>query len=647
MRAEPWRSDAKPGAGSDRFGRNVATIVSGVLTVAGFVQHAIFAGGFGRALAGGESSPVPLLSKILYLGAIVAGAWYVAPKAWASVRSLRPDMNLLMTLAVAGAVGIGEWFEGATVAFLFALSLALEAWSVGRARRAVAALLALAPPTVRLREGDGEREVPVAEVPVGSRFVVRPGERIALDGRIVSGRSEIDQSPITGESMPVERGPGEELFAGTINGRGALEVESTRPPGDTTLARILRRVEDARSRRAPSERWVEKFARVYTPLVFAGAIAVGIGLPLFGTPWREATYRALALLVIACPCALVVATPVAVVAALAAAARHGVLLKGGEAVEIPARLRTVALDKTGTLTRGRPEVVEVVPLAEHDERELLERVLALEASSEHPIARAIRERASEDGVRAAAAESFEILPGRGAQGRIGGRPFWLGSHRLLEERGQETPEIHARIEQMSAAGRTIVAVGNDDHLCGLLSVADATRPESAAAIRALHAAGIGRVVMLTGDHAPTAERVAAETGIDEVRSELLPEDKVAAIEELVARDRFVAMVGDGINDAPALARATLGVAMGAGTDAAIETADVTLLSEDLGKLAWLVKHSRRTLAVIRANVTFALAVKALFLVLAVAGVTSLWLAIAADTGATLLVVANALRLLRG
>ena len=645
MKAEPWRGEV----GGGHFGRNVATIVSGVLTLAGFVQHAMLAGGFGTAFLAGEAAPVPLLSRILYAAAIVAGAWFVAPKAWASTQALRPDMNLLMTIAVVGAVGIGEWFEAATVSFLFALSLALEAWSVGRARRAVESLLSLAPPTVRVRDASGaEREIAVGDALVGARFLVRPGERIALDGRVVAGLSDIDQSTITGESVPVERGPGDELFAGSINGRGALEVESTRPAGDTTIARILRRVEEARSRRAPSEQWVERFARVYTPLVFAAAIAVALALPLLaGVAWAEALYRALALLVIACPCALVVATPVAVVAALAAAARHGVLLKGGEAVEIPARIRTVALDKTGTLTRGRPKVVEIVPLAEHDERELMERVLALEASSEHPLARAIRERAGEMGVRAAAAESFEILPGKGAQGTIGGRRFWVGSHRFLEEREQETPEIHARIEALSASGRTIVAVGNDDHLCGLLAVTDEVRPEAPAAIADLLAAGVSRVVMLTGDHAPTAAAVAREVGIDEVRSELLPEDKVTAIEELVARDGSVAMVGDGVNDAPALARSSLGVAMGAGTDAALETADVALLSNDLGKLAWLIRHSRRTLAVIRANVVFALALKALFLALAVAGLTSLWLAIAADTGATLVVIANALRLLRG
>jgi|CXWL01.1.fsa_nt_gi Cd2+/Zn2+-exporting ATPase len=649
MTAAPWREAG--GTDGRRAGRLRATALSGVATALGLALHASSSGGFWGALGAGADEvarAVPLGARLLYLLAIVAGGWFVAPKAWASARSLRPDMNLLMTLAVIGAVGIGEWFEAATVAFLFALSLALEAWSVGRARRAVESLLTLAPAVVRVRQDDGsERLVPVAEASVGTRFVVRPGERLALDGRVVAGASELDQAPITGESMAVEKGVGDEVFAGSINGRGALEVAATRPAGDTTLARILRRVEEARSRRSPAEQWVERFARIYTPVVFLGAVSVALVLPwAAGISWQAALYRALALLVIACPCALVVATPVAVVASLAAAARHGVLLKGGAAVEIPGRVVTVAMDKTGTLTGGRPEVVEVVPLAEHDERELFERVAALEATSEHSIGRAICEHAAALGVRASPAESFEILPGRGAQGVIGGRRFWLGSHRFLEERGQETPEIHARIEAMSATGRTIVVVGNSDHVCGILALADEVRPEAAATVRALHAAGVRNVVMLTGDHAPTAAAVARQVGIDEVRSELLPEDKLRVIEELVARDGVVAMVGDGVNDAPALARASLGVAMGGtGTDVAIESADVALMSDDLSKLAWLVGHSRRTVAIIRANVVFALAVKVVFLGLAIGGLTSLWLAIAADTGATLLVVMNALRLL--
>lgn len=643
MKAGPWQVTAPDG--NARRSRFLATVVSGGAMVTGF---AIQAGGNGLAATLSGEVAVPLFARLLYLVAIVAGSWFVVPKAWAAARALRPDMNLLMTLAVIGAVGIGEWLEAAAVAFLFALSLALEAWSVGRARRAVEALLSLAPPRVRVRLPDGsESEIAVAEAKVGIRFVVRPGERLPLDGRIVAGASDLDQAPITGESVPVDKGEGDEVFAGSVNGRGALEVEATKPPGDTTLARILRRVEEARSRRSPAERWVERFARVYTPVVFLAALGVAVVLPaVAGVPWNDALYRALALLVIACPCALVVATPVAVVASLAAAARQGILLKGGEAVELPAKLVTVAMDKTGTLTRGRPRVVEIVPLAEHDERELLERVAALEATSEHPLARAVREYAAERGVVVAPAEGFTILPGRGAHGRIGGRRYWLGSHRYLEETGQETPAIHARIEALSASGRTIVVVGNDDHVCGLLALADEIRPEAASAVRALHAAGVRNLVMLTGDHRPTAEVVAREVGIDEVRSELLPEDKLRIIEELVARDGAVAMIGDGVNDAPALARATLGVAMGGtGTDAAIESADVALMSDDLGKLAWLIRHSRRTLAILRANVVFALAIKAIFLALALAGKTSLWLAITADTGATLLVIANALRLL--
>jgi Cd2+/Zn2+-exporting ATPase len=652
MHAEPWREDAEQGGDGLRRAKAGATVASGLLALAGFASHALLGGGLLAALGAGESglAAPPILSRLLYLAAVVAGGWFVVPKAVAAARRVRPDMNLLMTLAVVGALAIGEWFEAATVSFLFALSLALEAWSVGRARRAVEALLQLAPPTVKAIGEDGEeREVAAAELAVGALFRIRPGERIALDGQVVSGRSETDEAPITGESAAVEKSAGDDVYAGTINGRGMLEVRSTRRASETVLARILRSVEEARSRRSPSERWVERFAAVYTPVIFAAAVGVAIGSPAFlGISWSESLYRGLALLVIGCPCALVVSTPVAVVAALASSARHGVLIKGGRFVEEPARLAVIAMDKTGTLTEGRPRVVEVVPLAEHDERALLERASALERHSEHALARAIVEYAAERGIRPVAAESFEILPGRGASGTIGGRSFWIGSHRFLEESGQETPQVHQRIESMSSAGRTIVVVGNDTHVCGLIALADGVRPEARELIGDLHAAGVRRVVMLTGDHAPTAEVVARACGIDEVRSELLPEEKLAAIEQLVADEGHVAMVGDGVNDAPALARATVGIAMGAaGTDAAIETADVALMSDDLTRLPWLIRHSRRTLAIVRQNISFALAIKAVFVVLAVAGHATLWAAIAADMGATLAVIANALRLLRG
>ncbi len=655
MKATEWRTGGSEAPATARRAKAWLTAASGLFTAAGFALHAFASGGALAALDLGQlegvaAHQVPWVAKLAYLAAIVAGGWFVAPKAWLALRHLRPDMNLLMTIAVLGAIAIGEWFEGATVAFLFMLSLALEAWSVGRARRAVEALMELSPPLVRQIGADGvEREVEAASLMPGARFRVRPGERIALDGRVIAGGSEVDQSPITGESVPVAKAAGDELFAGTINGRGALEVESTKSAGATTLARILRSVEEARSRRSPSEQWVERFARVYTPVVLAlaGAVAL-LGPLLLGWTWGDSLYRALALLVIGCPCALVVSTPVAVVAALAAAARHGVLIKGGRFVEEPGRLVTVALDKTGTLTRGRPTVIEVVPLAEHNEEELMARAAALEAQSEHPIAHAIRARGAELGIVAPAVESFEILPGQGATGLIGGRLFWIGSHRYLESRGEETPEVHERIEALSASGHTVVVIGNESHVCGLVALADEVRPGAREAVKALFELGIRRVVMLTGDHAPTALAVARACGIDEVRSELLPEEKLSAIEALVAEDGHVAMVGDGVNDAPALARATVGIAMGAaGTDAAIETADVALMSDDLSRLPWLVAHSRSTLRIVRQNIGFALAVKAAFVILTFAGQASLWAAIAADMGATLVVVANALRLLRG
>ena len=652
MRAEPWQEERPDAAGRTGLGlRDWLVIVSIAGTLGGFATHAAMEGA--TAAIGSEGAglahAVPWTAKAIYSLAVGAGLWVVLPKAWYALRSLRPDMNLLMTVAVAGAIAIGEWFEAATVSSFFALSLALEAWSVGRARRAVEALMRLAPDTVRVRgEGGEEREVDPATVAVGTTFTVLPGERIGLDGEVSTGRTEVDQAPITGESVPVDKEPGDAVFAGTINGSGAIEVVSTRPAGETTLARIVRQVADSQANRSQSERFVERFARIYTPAIFALAVLVAVVPPLlFGASWSDWTYRALVLLVIGCPCALVISTPVAIVASLAASARHGVLLKGGRVAELPAKLVAVALDKTGTLTHGRPRVVEVVPLAEHDERALMGRALALEQRSTHPLAAAIVRHAEELGVEAAAAEEVVAIHGKGVQGRIGGRTFWLGSHRWLEERGQEEPEHHARLEAMSAAGRSVVVVGNDDHVCGLIAVADEVREESAEAIRQLHAAGIRRVVMLTGDNRATAEAVAAEVGVDEVLAELLPEDKVAAIERLERELGPVAMIGDGVNDAPALARATLGVAMGAaGTDVAIETADIALMSDDLSKLAWLVGHSRATMSVIRANTVLALGIKVVFVVLTFAGLASLWGAVAADMGASLLVVANALRLLR-
>ncbi len=653
MTAVPW----VPQAGKDETDRHrrqqvLFTAVSGICVLLGFVLHVWLSGSWAQAwklLGSHAGEPTHWLEIGAYLAAIFFGGRFVVVKAWYAARNLRPDINLLMTVAVLGAIAIGEWFEAATVAFLFALSLVLESWSVGRARRAIAALLDLAPPTVRLLRTDGtEAEVPLAEVQPGDLFVVPGGTRIALDGRVIAGASAVNQAPITGESLPVEKEQGAEVFAGTINGDGTLTIEATKAAENSTLARIVRMVEEAHARRSPSEQWVERFARVYTPLVMVLALLVFLLPPLlFGAAWSDWFYRALVLLVIACPCALVISTPVAIVASLAAAARAGVLIKGGAFIELPARLQAIAMDKTGTITRGEPAVVRVIPLNNHTEAELVARGAALEARSTHPLARAVLRYAEENGITPAPATDVQVLKGKGLTGTFDGEPFWLGSHRYVVERGQDSPDIARDAERLEADGKTVLVIGNARHICGLIAVADTLRPDAREVVRQLHAAGVAHVVMLTGDNRTTADAIARAVGIDEVHAELLPEDKLRKIEDLVARYGIVAMIGDGVNDAPALARASLGIAMGAiGSDAAIETADIALMTDDISRLPWLVHHARRTLAIIRENITFSLGVKAVFVVLTFAGMASLWGAIAADVGASLLVVANALRLLR-
>ena len=657
MQAELWIETGKTTAGRDtkaRFwnSRTVATMLSGIMTLAGFIVHATLRGGFGEALGSeglGQAHHVPLAARLVYLAGVAAGGWYVAPKALFALRRLRPDMNLLMAIAVIGAATIGEWLEAALVSFLFALSLALEAWSVGRARRAVEALLDLAPPTVRVLSEGRETEVPPDELSLGTVFLVKPGERIALDGEVLRGTSEVNQAPITGESIPVLKEPGAQVFAGTINGDGVLEVRSTKITADTTLAHIIQMVGAAQAKKAPSEQWVEKFARYYTPIVFISATLVFLVPPLLlGHDWQEWTYRALVLLVIGCPCALVISTPVSIVAALAASARNGVLIKGGAYVEAPARLKAIAMDKTGTLTEGRPRVSQVFPEPDVSEHELLELAATMESQSDHPLARAIVEYCKTEGIRPRAVSEFKVIQGKGAEGTIDGSQYWLGSHRYLEERFQETFKIHNRLEQLAGSGQSVVVIGDQKRVVGMISLADAVRTVSRDALRRLREEGIEHIVMLTGDNKPTAKAIAQSTGVDEVYAELLPEDKVRSIEKLVEKYQRVAMVGDGINDAPAMARATLGISMGAmGSDAAIEASDIALMSDDLSKLPWLVRHSRRTLSIIRQNIALSLAVKAIFVVLTFAGFASLWAAIAADMGVSLLVIFNALRLLRG
>ena len=656
MKAIPWEQRRAAGETEsfwEHHGRLIMTVASGMLLIAGFLSHWLIHGSFVEALAPGhgtQAGAFPLPPLFLYIGAIVTGAWYVAPRALHAARRLTPDMNLLMVVAIVGAAAIGEWFEAGTVAFLFSLALLLEQWSVSRARHAVSALLDLSPTTARYvcpHDGDIE-EKPVEEVPLGATVVVRPGERIPLDGEVLEGTTSVDQSPITGESVPVGKESGDEVFAGTINGQGAFTFRATRTAEDTTLARIIHMVEEAQGRRAKAEKWIEKFARYYTPIMMGLALVVAAGPPLlFSAPLIPWLYRGLVILVIACPCALVISTPVSIVSGLASAARNGVLIKGGVFLEEAGRLKALAMDKTGTLTLGHPEVQTLVPFDGHTPDELLQLAATLEAHSEHPMARAILRKAETEGIQPGEARGFQAIKGKGAEAEVDGREFWIGSHRLMDEKGQETEDVHNTAEELEDAGHSVVAVGNEQHVCGLIGVADPVRGEATATVEALKRAGIERLLMLTGDNEGTARAVARATGIDEFRAELLPEDKVAAVESMTEEFGHTAMVGDGVNDAPAMATSGFGVAMGAmGTDVAIETADVALMSDDLPKLPWLIQHSRHTLRIIKENVVFALGLKAVFIGLAVFGWASLWMAIAADMGASLLVIFNALRLLR-
>ena len=657
MEAIPWSEACATGICAveeglwERHGRLITTIASGILMACGFLLEVHHHGGFLQALLGREEdgAGTPTAAITLYLASVVAGAWYVAPRALFSMRRLQPDMNLLMLVAACGAIAIRQWQEAASVTFLFALALFLESWSIGRARRAIKALMDISPTTARYvcpHDGDIE-EKPVEEVPVEAIVLVRPGEKIPLDGVITRGATTVNQAPITGESMPVPKGEGDEVFAGTINGESSIEFRSTRKAADTTLAHIIRMVEDAQSRRAPAEQWVERFARVYTPSMMLSAIAIALVPPLlFAADWSTWFYQALVLLVIACPCSLVISTPVSIVAGITSAARNGVLIKGGAYLEAPARLKAVVFDKTGTLTHGHPSVQSIIPMNHHSEDDLLTRAAALESHSTHPLARAILKLANDRELEFAPAEDFTILPGQGAKGSIDSHSYWIGSHRLLEQLDRENPDFHRLAVKVEDAGHSLVVMWCEDHVCGAMSISDGVRPEAAEVLRSLKDLGVERIVMTTGDNERTAETVASVLGVKEWHAELLPEDKVAVLRQIREELGHVAMVGDGVNDAPAMAEASVAIAMGAmGTDAAIETADVALMSDDLAKIPWLIRHSRRTLRVIKQNIVFSLGMKAVFVVMTLLGHASLWAAIAADMGASLLVIFNGLRLL--
>jgi Zn2+/Cd2+-exporting ATPase len=585
---------------------------------------------------------------IPYAAAVVLAGTQTARRAWSSLLARRLDIYVLMTIAVAGAMALGEWAEGASVVFLFALAQVLESRAMERARGAIRALMDLAPAEALVRRDGAESLVPVDAVRVGDVVVVRPGEKIPLDGRVHVGVSHVNQAPITGESLPVEKNPGDEVFAGAINGRGVLEVDVTRLRRDSTLARIIHLVERAQSQRAPSQTFVDRFARVYTPVVLVLAVAIAVVPPVvFGALWSTWIYRSLVLLVISCPCALVISTPVSIVSALAAAARKGVLIKGGARLERLAAVRCVAFDKTGTLTKGKLTVTDVLPLNGAQPADILALAAAIEARSEHPIGRAIVDRARDEGVQVTVAERVQAIPGRGAEGLVGGGLALVGSHRLFEERGMCGPDVEAALQRLAREGRSTVIVAEGGVATGVIGVSDEVREAARDTVALLREYGIEHVVLLTGDHDAAAHALAAAVGVDEYRAGLLPDQKLAAVGALREKYGAVAMVGDGVNDAPALAAADVGIAMGvAGTDAALETADVALMADELAKIPYALRLSRATARNIRINIGFSLALKAAFLVMALAGAATLWMAVVADTGASLIVIANALRLLR-
>lgn len=651
MHASVWGAPEIKQSFYEKNGTLIFTSMSLLAAFAGFCFDAFVHESFKHAFladATGGAHRLPLASIMLYGLSTVAGGWFIFPKAFYSLKKLRPDIHALMTIAVLGAMVIGEWLEAATVTILFSFSLLLESWSVARARRATNTLLELVSNDARVLSSTGTEEmVPVSDVKVGTMFIVKPGERVPLDGIIMKGTSEINQAPITGESLPVQKKEGDSVFAGTINGDGALQIRCEKTSDHSTLSTIIRLVGEAHAQRAPSEQWVEKFAKIYTPILMGMALLVLVIPPLFFSGiWSEWFYRSLVLLVIACPCALVISTPVSIVAALTAAAKNGVLVKGGKFIELPAHLKAIAFDKTGTLTKGDLSVSTMVPFDKHSEEELLGIASAIELRSEHPIAKAVVLYAKQKGISPMAAEDYQAIQGKGATATIKGKQYWLGSHRYLEEKGQESVEVHAQLEELSKRGHTVVVIGNDAHVCGFIALSDTIKPETKEVIQELHSLGINHLVMLSGDNQGTAELISKFVGIDHVYGELLPQDKVKKVDELVQKYKFVAMVGDGVNDAPAMARSTLGIAMGVGgSDAAIETADIALMADDLTKISWLISHSKRTLKVIRQNVTFSLLVKVLFMVLTFTGHSSLWAAIGADMGASLLVIFNGLRLL--
>lgn len=612
--------------------RTIATIGSGLFLLAAMVAEWI---------GTGEATTVSL-----YLAAMLIGGYHVAKSGIYSLKSLTMDTNFLMVIAAVGAVAIREWSEGATVVFLFSLGNALQSYTLDRTRESIRALMDLAPREALVKRDGHEVRLPVEAIRIGDVILVKPGERIAMDGNVVSGTSTVNQAPITGESIPVEKNAGDLVYAGTVNEQGALEIVVTKLAADSTLAKIMHMVEEAQAEKAPMQQFVDVFAKYYTPAVILVSVAFMI-IPtwVFNLPFDVWFYRALVLLVISCPCALVISTPVSIVSAIGNASRHGVLIKGGAHLEQMGRIQAMAFDKTGTLTIGKPRVTDIVPFDNMTQEQLLVLAASVEKWSEHPLAQAIAAKVAIASIKPVT--NFKALISRGAQADIDGQTVYVGNRRLFAEIGHNLDKVEATLGQLEQQGKTVMLVGNDQQLMGVLAVADTLRENSITALADLRAAGIKSMAMLTGDNKQVAAAIAEKLNIDRFYSELLPEEKVAVLKKIAGQHGPVAMVGDGVNDAPALATAHVGIAMGvAGSDTALETADIALMADDLSKLAYVMKLSRKTVAIIKQNVTFSLIVKLLFVFGTFVGFVNLWLAVLADTGASILVTLNGMRLAR-
>ncbi len=598
----------------------------------------------------GEDSAQAILMFAL---AILIGGYSLFRAGVKNLIHLDFDMKTLMSIAIIGAALIGEWSEGAVVVILFAISEVLESFSMEKARQSIRSLMNIAPKEALVRRNGTEVLIEVDDIAVGDIMVVKPGQKIALDGMVISGISSVNQAAITGESVPVEKNINDEVFAGTLNEEGLLEVKVTKKVEDTTISKIIHLVEEAQGERAPSQAFIEKFAMYYTPVIMFTALLVAIIPPLlFDGSWNTWVYQGLSVLVVGCPCALVISTPVSIVTAIGNAAKKGVLIKGGIYLEEMGSLKAIAFDKTGTLTRGIPVVTEFMMAdSSIDRDELFARIAALEHRSQHPLAASVMRKAEEENLSYAdiSVEEFTSVTGRGIKGRIDGELLYIGSpNYFLEDLGiSMSPSIQGYIEELQSKGNTVMVSGNSSEVLALIAVADEVRESSRSAISKLHSLGIKKTIMLTGDNRSTAEAIGGKVGVSDIKAELMPQDKLELIKVLRKEYGRAAMVGDGVNDAPALAASTVGIAMGgAGTDTALETADVALMGDDLSKLPFTIKLSRKALRIIKQNITFSIGIKLLALLLVIPGWLTLWIAIFADMGATLIVTLNGLRLLR-